>query len=302
MDVKQAGPSLDSLISSFNTRIAELQELVIARNMYPASSVPDLSAVDATLKAMELQVQHIKDRLREETQAIPKAKKLIEASLLQQKKLQSISVHVPYHLPERLAVINREPSRWLFFWFINVVYSIPDILFLLFVISPLFVDFHGFSLLPDTSKPDYGLQSLNLEDEPALLPKEKKGRASAPLWYITSDELDSLSSYMRGRLTLDKVNAVINEMSTYAEANAQLITAPRKKLSENMLDKALELREIGSTEAVKGKHFFLETDIKGPSLKLDNTGKAILTVLRHLGRIRETRIGHHRVYILLKPQ
>ncbi|KAI8572267.1 hypothetical protein RHMOL_Rhmol01G0184900 [Rhododendron molle] len=372
MDVKQAGPSLDSLISSFNTRIAELQELVIARNMYPASSVPDLSAVDATLKAMELQVQHIKDRLREETQAIPKAKKLIEASLLQQKKLQSISVHVPYHLPERLAVINREPSRWLFFWFINVVYSIPDILFLLFVISPLFVDFHGFSLLPDTSKPDYGLQSLNLEDEPALLPKRRKCKArrltlhgarrlealrrcriqdgichqatfflanyssiccqyskiKVNVWfpidchnYIRRKRVEPLHHcgtlhlmswipcrplancrYMRGRLTLDKVNAVINEMSTYAEANAQLITAPRKKLSENMLDKALELREIGSTEAVKGKHFFLETDIKGPSLKLDNTGKAILTVLRHLGRIRETRIGHHRVYILLKPQ
>lgn len=32
------------------------------------------------------------------------------------------------------------------------------------------------------------------------------------------------------------------------------------------------------TESVKGKHFFLETDIKGPSLKLDHTGKAILTV------------------------
>lgn len=32
MDLKQAGSSLDSLISSFNTRIAELQELVIARN------------------------------------------------------------------------------------------------------------------------------------------------------------------------------------------------------------------------------------------------------------------------------
>lgn len=31
-------------------------------------------------------------------------------------------------------------------------------------------------------------------------------------------------------------------------------------------------------EGIKGKHFFLETDIKGPALKLDNTGKAILTV------------------------
>jgi hypothetical protein len=32
------------------------------------------------------------------------------------------------------------------------------------------------------------------------------------------------------------------------------------------------------TESIKGKHFFLETDMKGPSMKLDNTGKAILTV------------------------
>lgn len=39
-----------------------------------------------------------------------------------------------------------------------------------------------------------------------------------------------------------------------------------------------ELRDIAATETVKGKHFFLETDIRGPSLKLDNTGKAILTV------------------------
>lgn len=42
--------------------------------VYPASSITDLSAVDSTLKAMELQVQQIKERLREETEAIPKAK------------------------------------------------------------------------------------------------------------------------------------------------------------------------------------------------------------------------------------
>lgn len=112
MDTKEAGSSLDSLISSFNTRIAELQELVIGRNsesntnllflpsslflslhfdfllhaseissqhrlaVYPASSISDLSAVDTAVKAMELQVQAIKDRLREETEAIPKAKVL----------------------------------------------------------------------------------------------------------------------------------------------------------------------------------------------------------------------------------
>ncbi|XWS77243.1 hypothetical protein CRYUN_Cryun01aG0244700 [Craigia yunnanensis] len=262
MDLKQAGSSLDSLISSFNTRIAELQELVIARNMYPASSVTDLSAIDAALKGMELQVQAIKDQLREETEAIPKAKKLIAASLRQQKKLQSMSVYAPSYVPER-RTSNLDADR---------------------------------GLVPESSRQQQRQQS-NLGssklEEPAALPKEKKGRGSPPLWYITAGELDSLASYMRGRLTLEKVNAAINDMATYAEANAQLVAAPKKKLAENLWERALELRDIATTEAIKGKHFFLETDIKGPSLKLDNTGKAILTVLRHLGRISETRIGHH---------
>ncbi|KAL9429983.1 hypothetical protein AB3S75_025378 [Citrus x aurantiifolia] len=268
MDVKKAGSSLDSLISSFNTRIADLQELVIARNMYPASTVADLSAIDAAVKAVELQVQAIKNRVREETEAIPKAKKLIDASLRQQKILQNMSSHASSSLSQTMSMLDLNTTK---------------------------------TLLPDSSKQQSNSVSFKPE-EPAALPKEKKGRGSPPLWYITSDELDSLSSYMRGRLTLEKVNAAVNDMATYAEANAHLISAPKKKLAENLWERALELRDIATVEAVKGKHFFLDNDVKGPSLKLDNTGKAILTVLRHLGRISETRIGHHRVIILLKPQ
>nr|KYP46467.1 Spindle and kinetochore-associated protein 1 isogeny [Cajanus cajan] len=262
MNGKQAGASLDSLISSFNGRITQLQELVIARNMYPASGVADLSAVDAAVTAMELQVKAIKDRLRQE---------LIDASLRQQKKLQNLSLHVPHQVPDRVTMSHLETSRCLF---------------------------------PEFSGQDSGsFEALKLDEEPAAVPvpKEKKGRGSPPTWYVTGSELDSLSSYMRGRLTLEKVNAAINDMASYAEANAQLIVAPRKKLAENLWEKALEIRDIATMEGIKGKHFFLEVDIKGPSLKLDNTGKAILTVLRHLGRINETRVGHHRVIILQKP-
>ncbi|XVF22748.1 hypothetical protein REPUB_Repub12eG0197600 [Reevesia pubescens] len=236
MDPEQAGSSLDSLTSSFNTRIAELQVLVIARNMYPATSVTNLSAFDAALKGMELQVQANKDRLREETEAIPKAKKLIAASLKQQKKLQSMSVYAPSYLPERLTTLNLESDK---------------------------------GLVSETSKQQPNLGSLKLE-EPAALPKEKKGRGSPPLWYVTAGELDSLASSM--------LLIAINDMATYSEANAQLVAAPKKKLAENLWERALELRDVAMNEAVKGKHFFLETDIKGPSLKLDNTGKAILTM------------------------
>ncbi|XP_051121382.1 spindle and kinetochore-associated protein 1 homolog [Andrographis paniculata] len=265
MDVKEAGASLDALVSSFNTRIAELQQFVIARNMYPASGITDLSAIDAALNGMEVQVQNIKNRLRDETRAIPKAKKLIEAALQQQKKLETLSSSVPSFVPQRIINLNQ------------------DI---------------GNCVQREEHKQIIGLEPLKVE-EPQR--KEKKGRASPPMWYVSEDELNSVPAYMKQRLTLDKVNAAIGDMATYAEANAQLIAAPRKKLSENNLDKALELRDIASSDGVKGKHFFLEGDIKGPSLKLDNTGKALLTVLRHLGRISESRIGHHRVIILLRP-
>lgn len=40
---------------------------------------------------------------------------------------------------------------------------------------------------------------------------------------------------MRGRLTLEKVNAAINDIATYAEANAHLISAPKKKVMIQLL-------------------------------------------------------------------
>ncbi|XP_015075062.1 spindle and kinetochore-associated protein 1 homolog [Solanum pennellii] len=264
MDIKDAGSSLDSLVSSFNTRISEIQQLVVARNMYPASSVSDLSAIDSALKVLELQLHKIKIRMREETEAIPKAKKLIEASLRQQKKLQNLSSVVPPYVPDRVTKTTDDAIKCS-----NLEPSVED-----------------------------SFVSLKLE-EPA--PKEKKSRISPPLFYINSEELNSVPPYMKQRITLEKVNAAINDMATYAEATSQLLTAPRKKLKENLVERAMELRDIAATETVKGKHFFLETDIRGPSLKLDNTGKAILTLLRHLGRISETRIGHHRVILLLRP-
>ncbi|TYK30703.1 spindle and kinetochore-associated protein 1-like protein isoform X3 [Cucumis melo var. makuwa] len=208
MDSKEAGSLLDNLIVAFNGRIAELQDLVIARNMYPASCLPDLSAVDASLKVMELQVQAIKNQLREEAEAIPKAKKLIEASLKQQKRLESISLHVPTYyqiLPERVSALNLNTS-----------------------------------LGSEAKTSGSELGSREAENVISVLPKEKKV-SSPPLWYITIDELNSLSSYMRGRLTVDKVNAAVNDMATYAEANAQLIGIPKKKLAENLWEKALSV-------------------------------------------------------------
>ncbi|XP_051216063.1 SKA complex subunit 1 homolog isoform X2 [Lolium perenne] len=274
MDAAAANPastSLEAVATAFRSRVNELQDLALARNMYPATAVTDLAAVDASVTAMEAQVQAIRRRLQEELDAIPKAKKLVEKSLKQQQKLQHMLANMPSGMREDVVATPLEQSS-----------------------ARMLPECFSFNTPAEFLDSDF-----KIKDEPVAAPK---GKGAAPRWYISTGELDSLSSYMRGRLTLEKVNIAINEMATYADANAHLVACPKKKLSEDTWERALELRDIAATEAAKGKHFFLEADIKGPGLKLDHTGKSILTVLRHLGRIHETRIGHHRVFILAKQR
>lgn len=113
-DASRLGESLDAVSAAFQSRVMELQELVLARNsklplsttspllipislslsppitetlrspdpaclphtfaVYPATAIPDLAAVDVSLTAMEAQLQAVRRRLQEEREAFPKAK------------------------------------------------------------------------------------------------------------------------------------------------------------------------------------------------------------------------------------
>ena len=46
--------------------------------------------------------------------------------------------------------------------------------------------------------------------------------------YITQAELGSVSSYMRGRLTIETVNAALDEAAAHSEANSRLMSAARQ--------------------------------------------------------------------------
>ncbi|TVU39171.1 hypothetical protein EJB05_12578 [Eragrostis curvula] len=249
-DGSRAVSSLDAVAAAFQSRITELQDLVLARNMFPATVMPDLTAVDASVTALESQVQAIRRRIQEERDAIPQAKKLVERSMKQQERLQHMLANLPSGVHED-------------------VFATP----LMQVQNTPRIPSECFDL--DSNVPQVIELDFKIKEEPVAAPK-KKGREPAPRLYISAEELDSF--YMRGRLTMEKVNIAINEVATYADANAHLVSCPKKKLSEDTWEKALELRDMAATKEVKGKHFFLETDIRGPGLKLDNSGKAILTV------------------------
>jgi len=55
------------------------------------------------------------------------------------------------------------------------------------------------------------------------------------------------------------------------------------------------------TKETKGYLFIVDGDIKTSTkkFKLDPTGKSVLIILRHLGRIKEVRGGGHTRYVIL---
>ncbi|KAG1680405.1 hypothetical protein FOA52_015496 [Chlamydomonas sp. UWO 241] len=113
----------------------------------------------------------------------------------------------------------------------------------------------------------------------------------APRWHVTEAEFEEVGQYMKGRLTLDKVNAAVDEAAAHADSMHRLITTPLAKLSVFDRAKATELlHSIVKREGVAGRHFFLEADLKeGNTLRLDKSGKTMMVLLRHLGRVQEVR-------------
>ncbi|KAL2622659.1 hypothetical protein R1flu_002864 [Riccia fluitans] len=259
--------SLEQMMASFNQRIAELQQLMVARGGNTTNDLEGLASLDATVRTLEEQLLDIKARVDKRAELIPQARALIEISSQQQKKFQQTLSKLPANLPG-VDSLHFDVS---------------------YTASP---NLHA-------HENGNGFASQSSGGTPAI--KEKKKPSPPPKWYVTPEEFGSLSSYMKGRLTIDKVNGAVDEMAGFAEANAKLLRTKRQKVGDDLIDKVLELREISLNESVKGKFFFVESDMRGHLMKPDITGKAILTILRHLGRVGELRCGKQRVLTLNRP-
>lgn len=198
-------------------------------------------------------MKDIKLYIRGEKDAIPKARAVIESCKLQREHLDHITTHLPTYLPSRS--------------------------------SPA----------PAVVLQDRGNGSnANFElARAAEIRKKPIAPAGLVRRYVTTEEFESISGYMRGRLTTDKVNAALDELSTRAEATTALVASARRgrPLGAERKHAMWLLHNIASHDALKGKTWALESDLKsGAALRLDKTGKTILTLLRHLGRVSEVRV------------
>eukprot|EP00669_Euglena_mutabilis_P000771 TRINITY_DN11002_c0_g1_i1.p1 TRINITY_DN11002_c0_g1~~TRINITY_DN11002_c0_g1_i1.p1 ORF type:complete len:120 (-),score=58.87 TRINITY_DN11002_c0_g1_i1:137-496(-) len=109
--------------------------------------------------------------------------------------------------------------------------------------------------------------------------------------YVTTDELAAAPRYMVNRLTIDRVNEVIDVLQAFLAEKYRLLQVPRAKVPHRELKRWQGFLD-DEAPGTKGLHFCTDANLKAlPGLKLDQAGRNTLTLLRHLGRLRELRAG-----------
>ena len=85
------------------------------------------------------------------------------------------------------------------------------------------------------------------------------GHFVADVRYISQAELASVSSYMRGRLTIETVNTALDDAAAHAEANSKLMAAARS----NSVKAADRKRATTLLHCVAvGRHFMLHACVQ----------------------------------------
>ncbi|KAL6761339.1 hypothetical protein V8C86DRAFT_2536128 [Haematococcus lacustris] len=268
--------SFSGLQSALSSRCQELRRFLHLRLEDRSCNKfeQELLGLEASVRALEKHVVQLKAHLQSERAVIPKVEALIAASKLQASDLHTITSHLPPHLPGLAGAVPQHLSKT-----------------------------NGDAKAPASALPD-SMQPLKTStSSKACKPGER--REPVPHWYITEAELASVSGYMKGRLTLDKINSAVDELAGYAEANSKLLATARTagaKMAGPERKRATELlHSIANKDGIKGRHWLCEADFAkdGVHIRADKTGKSILTVLRHLGRLSEVRCALEGVPMLV---
>ncbi|NWR94423.1 SKA1 protein, partial [Furnarius figulus] len=106
---------------------------------------------------------------------------------------------------------------------------------------------------------------------------------------ITAEEFADVPVYLKGRLTYDQINAVVQELNKAVVRKYKIMHQPLKFMNfatRNLYQRFTE----DENKHTKGEFFIVEADIKEfTPMKVDKRFHSILSILRHCRRVREVR-------------
>ncbi|XP_077202896.1 SKA complex subunit 1 isoform X2 [Paroedura picta] len=133
-------------------------------------------------------------------------------------------------------------------------------------------------------------EELGKDPEPGHRKKPgKEGQGVKEIPFMTVEEFESVPAYMRGRLTYNQVNAVIQEINKAVASKYKIMRQSMKSMPSAVRNLYFRFQEE-ETKDTKGKFFIVEADVEEfTQLKADKRFHSILTILRHCQRVREIR-------------
>lgn len=122
---------------------------------------------------------------------------------------------------------------------------------------------------------------------------------------ITVEEFAKIPSYQIGRNTIEKLNAQVQELNVFLKDKHQILGIPEHKLVKQVHRDLVYNFKSERTKDTKGLFFFTEKELRekqswtSSKFTFSSQGRAILTILRVIGRLKEVRGGQVTRYCLI---
>lgn len=298
--------SLDRMMSHFKTRIHDVQEVLALRppetDRASANSViTKLLELEETLRGVEKVVESLEENLSHDEDEIQCTEAILKSLRLQQQELSLVKQHCDRNLslgPSSYKASNGRSNSS------QSISSVKNSTRSYDVVSSQTATSSSAKSTKESSRSsststEHGEPSFASEITGAF-PTSYESAGMRLLTEISPEEFETLPNHIRGRLTLEKINASIQEINKILKDKFELYKIPSHKLSAIQLKQMEEYEELDDEE-VRGKIYFSDNDLKRESrhIKKNATGQAILALLRHSKRIKRASGAKSARYIVL---
>lgn len=151
-----------------------------------------------------------------------------------------------------------------------------------------------------TKKPQPNMKgkSVKSRNDSSMVPNDNGQKNDIIIPGVPAEDLGAAPQYVRGRMTVDKIDAVAKRLSEIASTKYALLRKPNHSLSSSEISQCTDFQEA-QCEETHGTKFLTDGEIKGfGSYRIDSTVKSAINILRHFGRLKEVR-GKSQTRILI---
>jgi hypothetical protein len=271
MSAERVGSSLAAVLASFEERTAHLRATLPLRSLTP--EIPGLERADFLITALEADVAAARAAVSAEAALLSEAAALERRAAASAAVISSLKTSLPdgLHLPGDAAA--RPP------------------------LHELGAASNSGAPPPPPPPPPPAPPAATATAARDRSARPASARAPPPqMALLTAAELESAPSYMRSRLDVSKVNAALVEVQKTLQSKYALLHQPAaavRALPDAERKRHAAYRALEG-EATKGMFFLSEDDLKSANAQRnwnDASGKNILAVLRHVGRLKEFKHG-----------